>query len=299
MRTSDIIRSRDRGSVSILVLWGMTIVFALLAAASFTTRTEILIARNEAASARVRQAAEGGTQLGLARLLARRAGGTALFDGKRETWQDGGIAVSIAIQDEAGKIDLNQAPLELLEGLFEAVGRPSEEAILLACRIVERRGGPPCLTPIGDDRAARSTALFAAPEQLASLPGMSDRLYSMVADFVTVATGASAIDPAVAPRTVLLALPGATPALVDSYLALRAARRDMEPESSGFEALPSYAYLMVSPARDFTVTAIATLPEGARYRADLQLRLTGQTKRPYAVMAWRTPPVDPDGAPRR
>jgi general secretion pathway protein K len=128
------------------------------------------------------------------------------------------------------------------------------------------------------------------------LPGVDDRLYSLVADDVTVATGAAAIDPAVAPRTVLLALPGATPALVDSYLALRAVQRDMESASSGFEALPGYGFLMVSPVRDFTITAVATLPEGARYRADLQLRLTEQAGRPYEVIAWRTPPV---GAPRR
>jgi len=280
---------RDRGSVTILVLWGMVIAFALLAAAGFTARTEILIARNEIAAARVRQAAEGGTQLALARLLARRAAGKALFDGRRETWKDGSITVSIAIQDEAGKIDLNQAPRALLQGLFEGVGRPSEEALLLACRIVERRGGTPCITPIGAAAPAERAAIFAAPEEIAALPGIGDRLYAQVADCVTTATGATAIDPAVAPRTVLLALPGATPTLVDAYLADRRVRHEFEPESTGFEALPGYAYLMVSPVRDFTVSAIATAPEGARYRADLQLRLTGQADRPYELIAWRTP----------
>jgi len=290
---------RERGSVAILVLWGMVIVFALLAAAGFTARTEILIARNEVAAARMRAAAEGGTQLGLARLLARRAAGKALFDGKRESWKDGSVSVSIAIQDEAGKIDLNQAPRALLQGLFEAVGRPSEEALLLACRIVERRGGAPCITPIGDAPTPEPAVIFAAPEQLASLPGVGDRLYELVADYVTTATGATAIDPAVAPRTVLLALPGATSALVDAYLADRGSRQELEPESSGFEALPGYAYLMVSPVRDFTVSAVATSPDGARYRADLQLRLTGQADRPYELIAWRTPPETAVAAPRR
>jgi general secretion pathway protein K len=289
----------ERGSVSILVLWGMVIVFALLAAVGFTARTEILIARNEVAAARVRQAAEGGTQLGLTRLLAQRAAGKALFDGKREMWRDGSISVAIAIQDEAGKIDLNQAPLALLQGLFEAVGRPSDEALLLACRIVERRGGAPCITPIGDTPSAEPAVIFAAPEQIASLPGIGDRIYALVADDVTTATGATAVDPAVAPRAVLLALPGATPALVDAYLADRAARQELEPESSGFEALPGYAYLMVSPVRDFTISAVATSPDGARHRADLQLRLTGQATRPYELIAWRTPPQSANPAPQR
>ena len=296
-------RSRDRarqdGSVTILVLWGVAIVFALLAAAGVTTRTEVLIAHNALAAARVREAADGGTQLGLARLLARRAESRMLFDGKRELWRDGDVTVAISIQDEAGKIDLNQAPFDLLQGLFEAVGRPEAEAMLLACRIVEHRGGAPCQTPEGDQPAARRPALFAAPEELAALPGVGDRLYAEVADFVTVASGATAIDPAVAPRTVLLALPGATAALVDAFLAVRESQQELEPESIGFEALPGYAYLMASPLRDFTVSAVATARDGARYRADLQVRLTGQAIRPYEILAWRTPPLAPADAPRR
>src|ERR1700722_16812534 len=113
--------ARERGSVAILALWVMAIVFALLAAASFTTRTELQITRNELAAARVRAAAEGGTQLGLARLLARRAKGAVIFDGTPQPWQDGPVRVAVAIADEAGKIDLNQAPPALLAGLFTAV----------------------------------------------------------------------------------------------------------------------------------------------------------------------------------
>jgi general secretion pathway protein K len=256
----------------------------------------VLIARNAIAGARVRAAAEGGTQLGLARLLARRAAGTAIFDGKPETWQDGGVRVAIVIADEAGKIDLNQAPLELLSGLMEAAGRPDAEAFLLACRILDRRGSPApdCPEPQGD--APRTAALFAAPEELAALPGFDDRLYGAIADAVTVATGATAIDPLVAPRLVLLALPGATPDLVNAYLSGRANLQELEPESSGFAMLTGYPYLMVSPVRDFTIRAVATSPEGARYRADLQLRLTGQANHPYELVAWRTPPLPPPGA---
>jgi general secretion pathway protein K len=284
----------QRGSITILVLWGVAIMFVLLAAAGFTTRSQLAIARNDVAAIRARHAAEAGTQLGLARLLARRANGLAIFDGTPEMWQDGTARVEIAIQDEAGKIDLNQAPLGLLGGLIEAVGRPRDEALLLACAIVERRGGtaPPCPAPPAPSGPA---AIFAAPEELAGLPGFGDRLYASLADFVTVATGAGAIDPEVAPRTVLLALPGATAAEVDAWLAGRAAMREMAPESSGFESLPDFPYLAVSPVRDFTVSAVATTPDGARARADLQLRLTGTANRPYEVMAFRTPPLAAPG----
>jgi general secretion pathway protein K len=156
----------------------------------------------------------------------------------------------------------------------------------LACRILDHRGStdPNCPTlPQG------SSTLFAAPEELAELPGFGDRLYRAVADYVTVQTGASAIDPIVASRRVLLAVPGATPDLVDFFLSRRAMMSDLAP-GGGFDALPSSPYLMMSPARDFTVSAVATTQEGARYRAELQVRLTGTTSRPYQVLAWRAPP---------
>ncbi len=273
--------------MAILALWGMAIVFALLAAASFTTRTELQITRNELAAARVRAAAEGGAQIGLARLLARRAKGAAVFDGTPQPWQDGPVRVAIAIADEAGKIDLNQAPPALLAGLFAAVGQTKETSFLLACRVAVRRGGavPDCPEP--PDAASLRPAVFAAPEELAALPGFGDRLYRQVADDVTVASGASAVDPVVAPRAVLLALPGATPELVDGWLAARKAEAEMAPEGSLFEQLPDFPFLMVSPLRDFTVSATATGPEGARARVDLQVRLSGNAQHPYDVLAFR------------
>src|SRR5438552_1129027 len=116
----------EAGSVALLALWGIAIIGFLLAAATVTTRGELHIARNTLAAAQARLAAEAGTRLGLARLLHRRSEGTALFDGTPERWRDGAITVDIAITDEAGKIDLNEAPFELVSGLLVAVGQSRE-----------------------------------------------------------------------------------------------------------------------------------------------------------------------------
>src|SRR5437868_3195803 len=135
-------RPGEAGSIAILALWGVAIIAILLAAATFTTRTEVRIAENAIGGSRARLAAEAGTQLGLVHLLRRRAEGVAVFGGDPESWQDGSIRVQISIIDEAGKVDLNNAPLELLAGLFIAVGRSRETAVLLACNILDRRGTP-------------------------------------------------------------------------------------------------------------------------------------------------------------
>jgi general secretion pathway protein K len=292
-------RSRDEaGSIAIVALWSLAIIAILLAAALRTTHTELRVTQNAVAASRARLAAEGGTQLGLSRLLRRHGNGAMVFDGTPEHWQDGSVAVDIAIIDEAGKIDLNLAPLDLLQGLFAAVGRPRDEALQIACNVLDRRGdvGVGCPEPaddIGFGRPERRPPrLFLVPEELAQVPGVDDRLYDAVADNVTVATRASAVDPVVAARPVLLAIPGATPALVDAYLEQRARWHDLAASDTGADLFHNVADVMTSPARDFTISAVATDGARARYRADLQVRLTDIPGHPYEFVAARAPPAD-------
>lgn len=278
-----------------LVLWGMVLVFILLAAASATSRSEVQIAGNTIAESRARYAAEAGTQLGLSRLLRRKREGSRIVDVSPEEWRDGSTRVAISLVDEAGKIDINQAPLELLGGLFVAVGRPQAEALRLACAILLHRGGglggcPDA--PLGSAQPPPGRR-FAAPEELAQLPGFDDALYTAIADDVTVASGATAIDPLSAARTVLLAIPGATPDLVDSYISNRAMWHDLVSAGDTLQLTPAAPYLMASPGRDYTIKAVATVP-GARFRADLQVRLSELPNHPYEILAWRTPPAGID-----
>jgi general secretion pathway protein K len=284
-------REPERGVVGVLVLWGMVLVFILLAAASATSRGEVQIAGNTIAESRARHAAEAGTQLGLSRLLRRKRDGGAMAEAGPEEWRDGSTRVAISIVDEAGKIDINQAPLELLGGLLIAAGRPPAEALRLACTILAHRGGNLAGCPETAPSAAPPPGRrFAAPEELAQLPGFDEFLYAAIADDITVATGATAVDPLSAPRTVLLAIPGATPDLVDSYIANRTMWHDLVSAGDTLQLAPAAAYLMASPRRDYTIKAVANAA-GARFRADLQVRLTDQPKRPYEIIAWRTPPA--------
>lgn len=281
---------RESGSITILALWALAIVAVILAAVAATTRAEIAIAGNAVAAARARHAAEAGAQLGLVWLLRRRNEAIADFEGTPEIWQDGSALVEIRIVDEAGKIDINLAPTELLAGLFVAVGQSREEALLLACAIATRRGNAPATCPGGT--AERSGGYrFTAPEELAQLPGFDGTIYDKIADYVTVATGATAIAPRAAARPVLLAVPGATPELVDAYLGNRAAWRDFGGLGDNQIAAAAGLYVMASPRRDFTISALSAVGQ-ARHRADLQVRLTGLANHPYELIAWRTPPAE-------
>ena len=47
-----------------------------------------------------------------------------------------------------------------------------------------------------------------------------------------------------------------------------------------------------SPAREFTISAVAATADRARYRADLLIRLTDLPARPYEILATRAPSTD-------
>jgi general secretion pathway protein K len=279
----------EAGSITLVALWSVAIVAFLLAAATATTRTEVRMTQNAITESQARLAAVAGTQLGLARLLRRHAAGARVFDGTPEAWRDGEIPVEITIIDEAGKIDLNEAPPELLSGLLVAVGRPREEARHLACNILDWRGG--AISGCDEDGLRRLSRQFVVPEQLAQVAGFNEALYEAVADYVTVATRAAAIDPLVAARPALLALPGADPTTVDMFLQNRAQWHGIAAADSGLGALHAQAVIAASPAQEFTIRAIATSGR-ARYRADLLVRLGDKGTPAYQVLAARAPPVD-------
>jgi len=90
---------------------------------------------------------------------------------------------------------------------------------------------------------------------------------------------------------VLLAIPGATVGMVDSFIESRRMWRELGAADASLIPAGATPYMMISPGRDYTITATAVTSDGARYRADLQVRLTQGQSQLYQVMAWRTPPA--------
>jgi general secretion pathway protein K len=169
--------------------------------------------------------------------------------------------VDVAIIDEAGKIDINEAPFEMLSGLFVALGRSRETALLLACNILDRRGaaGAPSRAPRSGRPDEAAPAALLGPRRAGAGAGFDDSLYDEIADYVTVATRASAIDPLVAARPVLLAIPGATPTMVDAFVEPGALAR-YRGAGGGIGLTQALRFVTTSPAREFTISAVARGP---------------------------------------
>ena len=223
-------------------------------------------------------------------------------DGTVYAWALGGVEVRISIQDESGKIDLNGAADELLRGLFLAAEwiDPDDEIAALGDRDVDALvdavrdyADEDDLTRLNgaEDRDYAEAGLpwdakdapFEAVEELQQVLGMTSLLYEAVAPALTVHTGQKGIDASVAPRAVLLALPGTDAAGVESYLSARAG----VPEGTGPTFVQAESFATRSRSRFFTVRAESRLDSGAIFVREAVVSLGGGRQQPYRLLSWK------------
>ena len=187
----------EEGIALIAVLWMLVLLSLVAATLSVEIHDATHIARNMAGSAAARKAADAGVQRAILDL-----GGSANIptsaklrtDGTTYTWQFGNYAVRISIQDEASKIDLNQAPVELLSALFELQGIERGKAQSLADAIADFRDPDNLRHAHGAEAAeyrdARlawgpKNAPFQSVEELQQVLGMTADVYQKVAPSLT------------------------------------------------------------------------------------------------------------------
>jgi general secretion pathway protein K len=258
---------------------------ALLAvlAVSFAgeARTHLLIARNEHESARARALADAGIALGILDMVAPQAERRPADGAFRDVALAHGT-VRIAVQDEAGKIDLNEAPRPLLVGLIEALGATPEDALHLGDEIVAWKAHR--LAEASGSRAARRQPAFLAVEELARVPGIGRDLVDRMRPFVTVHSRRPRIDPGSAPAEVLRALPGIKPSELDAFLA---ARQQGGSQRGALPPLTAAAgFIAYAGAQTVTVRAEGLTENGTRFTREAVITLTRGTS-PYRVLAWR------------
>jgi general secretion pathway protein K len=298
----------SRGLALISVLWITGLLAVMAASFASSTRTEARLARNQEENAKAEALADAGIHRAAFRLLdldpetAWRPGrggyGFALGEGE----------VRVQIEDEDGKIDLNGAPLELLEGLLTALGLHEPEAQAMADRIGDFRDPDAEPEPLGaEDPTYLEAGLgrgaadrpFGAESELLRVLGMTRELYELMRPNVTVHSGADGVDPTRAPMAVLQALPGMTPALLEAMLATAAAPDPLLALES--ESLPPdlQAYLLPSREVIYTVRALGRTAAGGNFVREAVIELGASQDSPFLVHAWRrgflpNHPADPD-----
>jgi general secretion pathway protein K len=171
----------------------------LAAALSWETRTSAHIAHNMASQAAARAAADAGVQRVILNLIAYAPTAKANFhaDGTVYAWRFANHTVRISVQDEFGKINLNQVPDNVLAGLIAATGVDRSRAQSLADAIADFRHPDNLRRFSGaeqtDYKAAGLTwgpknAPFQEIEELQQVLGMTPEIYKRIAPYVSVHT---------------------------------------------------------------------------------------------------------------
>jgi len=276
-------RPHERGVILLVVLYAMALLAAAALAIGFTARGETTAARNALDGAAARHAAEAGVQLGLRRLLARAARNDLSLP-LSETVRVGAARVTLSLADEEGKIDLNEAPLELVAGAFAAAGLPPGAAGDAACEVVARRGG----AGAGCPQASGPVRRFDAVEELYATAGGDIGFWALL-PLVTVYSGSAAIDPRVAPPGALAAVPSLRPEDVDAFVRRRTEAAEAKLPLDEAEVPRDRRWFAASSRQTYAVRGAAVTDRGARSTAEMVVRLTGQPRRPFVVVAWRQP----------
>ena len=130
-------RAGERGIALILVLWVLALLSVLAVGFASNARTELLIVRNQVESARARAIAEAGISLAILEMTQVDLEQRWPADGREHVLTYGENLIRVRVQDEAGKIDINAAPDEMLEGLFRTVGVDAAPASRLVDAIAD------------------------------------------------------------------------------------------------------------------------------------------------------------------
>lgn len=279
----------ERGVALVIVLGAIVLLSLQLGLLTMQVSDSARQIENAVVSARARALVHAGLEVAVAE-IATAAEGTITF-------QIDGSDVSVSLQDEAGRVNLNLAPLPLLTGLLKAVGASAEDAIMLADRIADWRDPDHQRSDKGaEDKDYRRGRLehgaadrpFIDAADLARVLGMSREIAERLAEQVTVHSGGARINPLAATEVVLRALPGVPRQSLDHALELLRRR--------GARARADVATLL-EPAQEHL-----TWSRGPVYRVRVDVRggvrrVTGSGEAivalgldaatPYRMLAWR------------
>ncbi|HYY16426.1 MAG TPA: hypothetical protein VE965_07255 [Gammaproteobacteria bacterium] len=288
--------NRETGVALVLVLWVLTLLGIIATSFSKSMATETELARQLTLSAQARALAEAGIYRGILDLLRFRRNPQAKWQANGTVYKViklGGGEIRIAIQDEAGRIDLNTTQKPVIEGLLRGVGVDDQARAAILDAIIDWRD-PDNLRQLqgAEDEdyqaAGRSygamDGFFSCVEELQQVLGMTPALYRKLAPLLTVHSHRPNVDINLAP-----------PALVQVLEASEAAQAGVEPANLGAAASnrdlsrsdfsSPRGGLGSSGSTTFTLRAYAkvydTLAEIAA-----TIKLGGDRDQPYSVIAW-------------
>ncbi|WP_249040990.1 general secretion pathway protein GspK [Marilutibacter maris] len=284
-------RRARTGAALLLVLWLITLLTALVGGFALASRIEALQGRVLVSGLVAGNAARAGIEYAMTRVDQTDPRLQWRPDGQPYTWRYGGAEVEVRIIDENGKVDLNQADMNLLTELLRVLGSDQVEAARLAAAILDWRDTDPLTQAAGGaedaDYAAAGRAYGAKDAQFESIAeleqvlGFTPEIYARIEPHVTVFSGMQRPDSAFASAAVLDAMGLDGELLVDQ-------RRQVDPVTG--QPLPGAGGqdLVGSRSGTYSIDSRARLADGRETVLRAVVRSGGSAVpgMAYTVLRW-------------
>ncbi|WP_315764266.1 MULTISPECIES: type II secretion system protein GspK [unclassified Bradyrhizobium] len=205
-----------------------------------------------------------------------------------------GAEMSVTFTSETARIDLNNAPKELLAGLMSVLGASPENAREYADRIAGwRKRAAPGSAASGEDALYRAAgrsygprqAPFAHINELSLVLGLPPALVARALPFVTVFSGSPGVDVINARPEVIAALPGMTPLILKQFLADRDGL-DNDPQAIARALGEAKASATQDKCEAYRILVRLRLRNGWQTASEVVIGLKSAAN-PYRVLAWR------------
>lgn len=220
---------RQHGMALILVMWSLVLMTGLATGFAYAVRYETRTTSDVAGLAYYEAAREAGLRYVVLALTAINLEDRWQPDGQPHQidWQ--GNTVSVRLQSESGRIDLNRAPRDLLIGLFDEV-LPDAPSAALADAVIDWRDRDDKTSPDGAEAREYARAGYAygptnlpfySVQELSQVVGFDREMMESLTPFLTVHGLQPRVHVVSATATTLAAIPGISRAEAEAFVAYR------------------------------------------------------------------------------
>jgi general secretion pathway protein K len=281
-------RYRERGFALVSVLWGISLMSLIASAVMTSGVLSRHMERNSWNKVQAEALVQAGINLAILGLMDSRDDVRWRIDGVPRQLGFAGATITVAIEDEFGKIDLNATNDDALRRLFRSVGLEPALADALTDRALDWRtsAGGHRLNGVSDAEYGAAGlsyvprhGAFQSVDELKLVLGMTPEIFARVEPALTVYSQRPFFDSNVAPKEALLTLPGFDEAKVNELIATR---------ESGPGIHVSLPMGVIDPTSSLTgraFTIVVTVVTASVHFSEQEVvRLTGDPSRPYLVL---------------
>lgn len=303
-----VLPTNQQGMALVLVLWMLVLLTTIANSLVFSSRSEILIANNLAQLAQAEALADAGFFKAIHMLqsaaVGQQAGAQSTVqvdptrwraDGMTRSWGYRGSELLVTIIDETGKIDVNSAPPPLLQGLFRSVGVDEALSVSLVDAMLDWRDTDDLRRPHGAEKAEYASkglpygpanSDFESIDELRQVLGMNESIFNQIEPYITVHSGQGGINSSLAPRQVLLSIPGVSVEQVEQFIAQRQGLLEQGLPPPPFSAAQGFSVSQNTVTYSIHVEAV--MGDNATFARQAVVRLSGPPTEPFAILDWRT-----------